>query len=552
MTPGKGEGTDGLAAKAVGLLLFLGVGIYAVGVLGSHPSIETLGLVGGLHPFVWLGYLLMGGAVILAVVRLRTKPAYPILASLAILTALHGLPLLIEGTARFPFSYSVSGHVIYILQNGFLNPGLLPYQNWPGMMFLGSALLLVPGLEPDHVLALFYILVPWMLFFLSYGIAGALFHSAAKRWLAVWLFLLLNWVGQGYFIPSSVGLVLVASSLFVLIRLSQGASLPARPRQTAWVMANIVILAALVTTHFLTSLLMILTFLSIVAMRLLARNRASLPHAGTVLFGSMVLAWLMYFAGDFVLINLPKWVDQALTIGFITETSVGFAFSGSPDRLLLSGIKTFTLLLISVLALLGMLRFLRQGARMSGPAYLLLALVVGSFALVLLTPYGGEIVSRAYSYALLPLAMLACLGTLTRRQKTLLASVIIASFPLYVISAYGNEAFDYVAPSELPVAIFAVDRLDPDGPILISTPRTERLWNTYGIGVLRWFGDWETTCDALSATWSGTLFFAVFSQRDIVAFDYLTGGAIGMDLSLRSCTSQVYSNGIVDIGMRAA
>ncbi len=552
MTSGKTEGAEGSAAKTVGLLLFLGVGIYAVGVLGSYPSVETLGLVGGLHPLVWLGYLLMGGSVILAVVRLRTKPAYPVLASLAILTALHGLPLLIEGTARFPFSYSVSGHVVYILQSGFLDPGLLPYQNWPGMMILGSALFLVPTLESDQALALFYILIPWMLFFLSYGIASALFQSAAKRWLAVWLFLLFNWVGQGYFIPSSVGLVLVASSLFVLIRLSRGASLPAHPRQAAWVMANIVILAALVTTHFLTSLLMILTFLSIVGMRLLARSRASLPRAGTVLFGSMVLAWLMYFAGDFVLINLPKWVDQALTIGFITETSVGFAFSGSPDRLLLSGIKTFTLLLISALALVGMLRVLRQGARTSGPVYLLLALVVGSFALVPLTPYGGEIVSRAYSYALLPLAMLACLGTLTRPQKALLASVIIASFPLYVISAYGNEAFDYVAPAELPAAEFAVSLSDPDRQRVISSPRTERLWNTYGLGTFRWFGDWETTCDALSATWSGTLFFAVFSQRDIVAFDYLSAGTIGMDSSLRSCTSQVYSNGVVDIGMRAA
>ena len=552
MTTGEDEGREGLVVKAVGLLLFLGVGIYALGVLGSHPAIGILGLVGGLHPLVWLGFLLMGASAILAIARLRTKPAYPVIASLAVLTALHALPILIEGTARFPFSYSVSGHVIYILQNGFLDPNLLPYQNWPGMMILGSALFLVPTLAPDQAMALFYILVPWILFFLVYTIASHLFQDPVKRWLAIWLFLLVNWVGQGYFIPASIGLVLVASSLFVLIRLSQGPSLSAHPRRTAWVIANIVILAALVTTHFLTSLLMILTFFSILAMRLLARNRTSLSRAGPVLFGSMVLAWLMYFAGDFVLINLPKWIDQALTIGFLAETSVGFAFSGSPDRLVLSGIKVLTLLLISGLALMGILRFLWQGSPVSGPVYLLLALVIGSFALVLMTPYGGEIVSRAYSYALLPLAMLACLGSLTRRQKTLLASVIIISFPVYVISAYGNEAFDYVAVPELPAAGFAVGLIDSGGPTLISTPRTERIWNTYGLGVWRWFGDWEASCDSLSATSPGTLFFAVFSERDIAAFEYLIAGASGLDASLRSCTSQVYSNGVVDIGMRSA
>ncbi|MEE8198991.1 MAG: hypothetical protein V3R48_04685, partial [Thermoplasmata archaeon] len=234
MTPGEVEG-EGWAAKTVGLLLFLGVGIYALGVLGSYPAIGTLGLVGGLHPLVWLGYLLMGAAVILAIVRIRTKPAYPVIASLVVLTALHALPILIEGTARFPFSYSVSGHVANILQRGFLDPTLLPYQNWPGMMILGSALFLVPTLEPGQAMALFYILVPWMLFFLVYGIASHLFQDPVKRWLAVWLFLLVNWVGQGYFIPASVGLVLVASSLFVLIRLSEGPSLSAHPRRTAWV-----------------------------------------------------------------------------------------------------------------------------------------------------------------------------------------------------------------------------------------------------------------------------------------------------------------------------
>ncbi len=553
MTQDDLRGNDRLATKGVGLLLVLGVGVYALGVSGSHPSFETLGLVSGLHPLVWLGYSLMGVSLALAVVRLRrTRPAYPVLASLTLLTAIHALPLLIEGTSRFPFSYIVSGHVVYILQSGFLDPSLLPYQNWPGMMLLGSALFLVPSLDPAQAMALFFVLVPWVLFFLSHGIAKAVFQSTLQRWLAVWLFLLANWVGQGYFVPASVGLILVASSLFVLLRLNQDSGHSVHPARTAWVMANIVILAALVTTHFLTSLLLLFSFLFIVALRIVARSRTSVPRAGTVLFGSMVLAWLMYFAGDFVLVNLPNWVEQALAIGFVTETSVRFAFSGSPDRLVLSGIKTLSLLLISLLGLMGILRFFRQRSRMSGSGYLLLALVAGSFALVLTISYGGEIVSRAYSYSLLPLAMLACLGRLSHRQKALLVSVIVVSFPLYIVSAYGNEAFDYVAPSELPVAIFAVERLDPDGPILISTPRTVRLWNTYGLGTFRWFGDWETTCDALSATWSGTLFFAVFSQQDIVAFDYLTAGTIGIDSSLRSCTSQVYSNGVVDIGMQVA
>lgn len=539
--------TRRLITKGVVLLLLIGVGVYAVGVFESHPSIDVLGLAGGLHPMVWLGFLLIGGSLVIAIVRLPHLRHYHVLASLTVLTALHALPILVEGTPRFPFSYSVSGHVINILQNGGLTPGLLPYQNWPGMMILGSAIFSVPLLDPSTGMAFFYVFHAWVIFFLSYSIASALFQTVWKRWLAMWLFLLTNWVGQGYFVPPSVGLLLVASSLFVLIRLARAPVLPGHGRATAWVIANIIIFAALVTTHFLTSLFVLFVLLFILTLRAASPRRVSLPHGGAVLFGSMLVAWLMFYAGDFFIGQLPVWINQALTLGSITETSLEFAFSGGPERLILSNIKTFTLLLISVLALVGVARFFRQRSGNPAPVFVLLALVAGSFALVLTTAYGGEIVSRAYSYALLPLAMLACLGKLTPRGKTILAAVIVGSFPLYVISAYGNEAFDYVAATELPAAGFTLGRVGPGSTMLLSTPRTERLWNLYGVGAFQWIYDWQIACDSLSDA-SGDSVLVIHSERDIEAFNYLTAGQLGLDPSLAFCTSHVYSNGVVEIG----
>lgn len=540
--------TRGLIAKAVVLLLLIGLGVYALGVFASHPSIEVLGLAGGLHPMVWLGFLLMGGSLVIAIVRLPRLRPYHVLAGLALLTAIHALSLLVEGTPRFPFSYGVSGHVANILQTGGLTPSLIPYQNWPGMMILGSAIFSVPLLDPSSGMGFYYVFHAWVSFFLSYSIASALFQTVWKRWLAVWLFLLTNWVGQGYFVPASVGLLLVASSLFVLIRLARAPVLPGHDRATAWVIANIIIFAALVTTHFLTSLFVLFALIFIVAARVASPRKVSLPYGGAVLFGSMLVAWLMFYAGDFFIGKLPDWVNQALNLGSVSETSLEFAFSGSPERLLVSNFKTLSLLLISVLALVGVARFLRQRSGKPAPVFVLLALVIGSFALIITTAYGGEIISRAYSYALLPLAMLACLGRLTPRGKAIMAAVIVGSFPLYVISAYGNEAFDYVAATELPAAGFTLERADLDGMMLISTPRTERLWNLHGVGTFRWFYDWQVTCGSLFVASSGNSVLVIHSQRDIEAFNYLTAGQLGLDPSLAFCTSHVYSNGVVEIG----
>ncbi len=545
-----GASQEGMRALRIATFLLLGVGlgVYAVGVHLSDPTNHQLGLAGGTHPAIWLSFGIMGLAVGISVTKFPSDVRLQILSTLVALSALHAMPLLIEGTVRFPFSYRAFGHVDYVVRYGSLNQDLLPYQSWPSYMILGSALILLADIDPVGLLGLYYVLHQWVVFFLAFAIARSFFEDVRISWIATWLFLLGNWVGQGYFLPASLGLILLFGIVLVLIKLTQAPTMGTRKGLTKWTFLAILLILALVPTHLLVSVVVLLSlaFLALIGALNLSRSRISWTMS--MLAGTLTLGWTMYIIGDYVLLNLPAWFDRAFAIASIAETTATLAFHGSDERLLISYVKTAFLSLISVLAIAGWVRARHSPGRISPAYYVLLSVVLGAFMIVPVTDYGGEIVSRAFAFSLLPLAIIACAGRISRKQTTFLISVLAVSIPLYTISAWGNQAIDYVAPAELDAAYLVFDTA-PSGSRVMSL--TDRIWRFERIDELTWTEFQPDICETTQANDGGELIYLASSQRDIEAFEFRGGDASDLIRTANSCFSPVYSNGVVTVLVRS-
>lgn len=528
------------------LVTVASVATYGVGVSYSTPAVRGVGLAMGVHPLAWVG---LGGLFASFTWALRLRPTARVshlILGLGILTAIHGLPLLIEGTPRFPFSYRVFGHVERIVQSGYVHPDLFPYQNWPGFMLLAAVLSQATGLGSLSMMGMYYVFHQWAVFLVAFLIAGLLFRQASRKWSVVWLFSLVNWVGQGYFVPATLGLLIIALVGLVLLRAGRVDSLGRPAGRAAWSAVMVVLIAALVITHFLTSLVLLLLLALVQGARAIRRHGATATTTGATLCGVLILLWLMYSANDFFVVNLPKWVDQALSIGLVTEQSATFAFSGSTTRLLVSRIKTGFLAMILILGTLGFLRSKMLSDRGRVPPYVLPSLLIASFAIVPATAYGGEIVSRAFSYAMLPLAMFSGYWAVGPKGRVVLLAAVAASGPLFFVSAYGNEAFDYVAPTELYAQeFFEAHAAKPY--LVLSTSRTQAIWSHTGSGLV-WTNQIPDGCGSSFGSSSDSRYMVIHSSRDREAFDYLGVEEALWDVDV-SCLLRAYDNGVTTLTM---
>jgi len=471
---------------AVGLVLFV-VSLRHV----DLGRMNGLGLLSVLPVGAILGVVLIALVFVLGLLALpRAHPAVLGAALVGLVVCLDGVTVFVEPLARFPTAYQIAGYVGFVSKTGHVAPGLAAYFSWAGFFALVS---FVTGAAGTHGLQTLLRVWPVTIDLLClpplFLLMRNLQISWRARWLAGFLFVVGNWVGQDYFSPQSFNYFLYLVFVAILVNwftdparsrprndlkpsrpirihrrvfgILEAGDLPPRPATTGQRAFLLGLLIAIFTvstiSHQLTPFLLIGACVALVLVR-----RCTLPGLpilfGVILVGYVSFATVGYWSGHRS--------DVFGALGDLTRNltgSVGGRITGSSSiHVLALHARVAVALLIVLLAGFGLFR--RLVRRMDDRV--LVALLCMPLLMFGLANYGGEIALRVYLFMLPAACVLsACFFFPDPRSDRIawrslatvgLTIVLVGSaivLPVaFLLARYGNEGYEQTPPGELAAA----------------------------------------------------------------------------------------------------
>ena len=412
--------------------------------------------------------------------RQRLVAAY--LATLS--AAAHATPAILYGTVRYSWSWKHLGVVDYIQRTGSVDPDaafLQIYHGWPGVFAATAWLSDITGIDP-HTIAIW---TPFALSLLSLTALSVVFRlfvtDRRTVMLALWLFVIANWVGQEYFSPQGVTYVLYLGLMAIALPLERiepgddggfalqadvGVTTDSARARLIMRLAIVAIVVAIVASHQLTPIMVVVTFLVVAATRV---ARTAWVSVATV---AAILAWVSGPAFTYIRENALDATDNfgsptATTGASVLDTariSVGQAVVVVADRFLGQ-----TLI---VLALVGLFVIWRRGKGVMVMGLLLVAPIA-----LLVTDYGGEVLFRSYLFATPWIALCAAVGLIAATEGRspnirigLRAGVATVLLVAFLFAYLGKERTNYFTPEEIAVSTWLYENAPPNSLLIEGTP----------------------------------------------------------------------------------
>ncbi|HEU4514596.1 MAG TPA: hypothetical protein VFR87_15925 [Nocardioidaceae bacterium] len=401
----------------------------------------------------------------------RRRPKWLLVAyPLTVTALLYVTPPVVYGTPRYSWVWKHAGIVDYIERTGGVAPYIevLPvYHSWPGFFAFNAMLTDLSGLESSVSYA------AWAeLFFniLTVGAAAALLRTLCNdnRTVAVgvWLFALGNWVGQGYFAPQAMTFVWYLLTLTVLLRWLPGrraADLPVTVGTTARtrvLLMGVVLLFVygMVTTHQLTPLVFVM-----VVTALAVSGRVS-TRALPVFTAAAFAAWLFLGADPYTRGVLAEMISDLGALNANVDSALIGYENASQGQIAVSLVTRGLTAAIGLLALAGMVASLLRGER----RWTGFALAATPFLVTAVSPYGDEIIFRAYLFAVVGLAFFGALflwrpgaePTFSRVSAVVLVSTVLLGAAF--VAQFGNDRQNRFTPGEVAAAEFVYGSAPPN------------------------------------------------------------------------------------------
>jgi hypothetical protein len=453
------------------------IGIWVVTLTRVDPRAMTdLGLISVLPWTAWcvVALLVIGFARSLA--RAASPgwllTAYP----LTLATLFFSTPLVVYDTPRYSWTWKHAGIVDYISRTGAVDQHIdvLPvYHSWPGFFAANAMLDDLAGFDTSLQYAAWAELV-FNLLALAAALAILRTLTADLRTAAVgaWLFVLGNWVGQGYFSPQGINYVWYLLVLAILLRWFPGRPGPSPPdpgaaRRVGLGAVLLLLLISMASTHQLTPVVMVLVLAALVVFR--QTSLRSLPFFMAV----VVSAWVLYVAAPFTRTTLR---DALGEVGAVTsnvqDTLIGYG-TASGGQIFVSLVTRLFTVGFCLLAVGGVVACRRSRRRM-GTALVLAAVPL---LMVAFSTYGNEIVFRAYLFAMPGLAYFAAVllwppDTAAWRHRAAVVGLVSVYLVLgSAVAQFGNDRQYYFTPEEVAAAEFVYDNAPPDS-LLIEGSRS--------------------------------------------------------------------------------
>lgn len=447
----------------------------------------SMGLVDVLPIELYVALMLLTASFLLAVFfASATRPLVLIAHVVVFAVLLHGAATIIEPLPRFVPAWLHVGFTDYIARTGRTLPEFDARFSWPGLFALAAAATRAAGL-PDAMALLGWTPVALNLLYgaVVYRLARVASGEARAAWIAVWLFLPANWVGQDYFSPQGLNyffyLIILAvllvwfrpaqlervrrrlarrgrdpsSSRRLLLRLVGLPPAPMRhepepatasPAALAGLMGVVlVVFAASTASHQLTPTAILASVAALVAVQRCSAR--TLP----ILLLVIILGYISYLTVTYWSGHLHDMIGTFGRLGHTVDAGITDRVRGDPGHLIVLRVRQLLAVSVWGLAALGAWRRMRRGH--GDPALLVLA--GAPFLLLFVQSYGGEVFLRIYMFTLpfmivLVIALLVPVWPARHRAVTavLVWTLAVSLTAAFFIARYGNETFERVRPAD--------------------------------------------------------------------------------------------------------
>lgn len=463
------------AGRSLAILALVGIVTSAVAFAVSVPQIRSaqtaeLGLLFAVSPAFAVALVAAPLAACLALASASRSGRALAWTALALTVLVHRLPLTI-GTDAPVYSWTSKhlGVVDLISANGGVVHGLDIYQAWPGMFAAFAWLYDLTGVPPLTIAHWFPIVAQLAFTAAVYALARAAGRSVDVALAAALIAQLSNWVGQDYFSPQAVAIILALVMLALLLR---------SRRRPVYAWLALPVFAAITVTHQLTPYWLTAAVVALCILRLVRPRWIAIVFVG-LLGGYLAVNYgVLQQFGPLVTVDAVKNV-QTINIGQSSAGQAAAAFGGRLATAMLWG-AAFLALVVSLW------RRRRTRRSMLGVG----AIAFAPFGLLLGQGYGGEALFRVMLYSIAGCAILAAPWLLrllraprprTAAGATLLTAIFrarpvriaaacaaVAALALASAQAYYGAWFAYQVQPESYRAVTELLQTAPDGSLIIG------------------------------------------------------------------------------------
>jgi hypothetical protein len=434
-------------------------------------AMSDLGLLQVLPVLFWVALGLLAVGFCVALSDRRTRGGWFAAYVLGLIAILHATPALLYPTLRYGWAWKHVAVVDAMIRNGGNVPGaekLDVYDQWPGFFHLNALVVQATGLESSLGYAVWappvnnaLLIVPLMLIY------RAVTTDRRLIWGAVWIYFSCAWVGQDYFAPQAfVFLLFVSVIALVMGQLRASAERPPGAPPGRWpigrYLAVVLLTAVIVCSHPLTPLMLVA---ALVALSLPRRNRrVLLPVLAAAVL--LTVAWDATVARPFVSMNLSEFAGALLKPDANVVSGLAALGSAAPGQVTVSWVDRGLSAAVFLLAALAFV--MRRWTRRTGMPLLVLA----PMPVLVANSYGGEMIFRAYLFALPAAALLISALLFESRKRPRLRVIIVAPLLLAMLCGllfgyYGKESANYFTEDEVAATHF-VTATTPPGSRIVS------------------------------------------------------------------------------------
>lgn len=450
---------------------FVAAALWGWSFAGAAPrDMGALGLLTLFTPVTVLALLLLFGGFLASLYR--GLPGWVLgIYLVTYIVLIHGMPAVLYGTLRYSWAYKHVGIVDYIQRYGSIDTTLDAgqiYQNWPGF-FAGGALL--AELSGNYDMLRIASWAPVVFNLLSVLLLRFVFRSLTRNhtliWLALMLFLLINWVGQDYFSPQAVGFILYMAMIGLMLRPMS---------RLAMIGPFVLIIAAVAVTHQITPMMMMMAVVALVVLR-----RTSGWYLPVVAF-ALVATWAFTGARDYTLPNMQELASEFGNVVDNADQTLEKASAVTGTALIVVWGGRSTVAIAGLLSGFGLwanrhkqgTKGADDGLDLRGTAAMLVLLPA---VLVVTTGFGGEVLFRAFLFASPFIAILAaetCLSHDGRGfpfRSLVAAGIIIAMItPGFLLGYFGKEQQNYFPPEEVEASSWVYTHAPPGSLLVEGSP----------------------------------------------------------------------------------
>jgi hypothetical protein len=434
-------------------------------------AMTDLGLLQVLPVLFWVALGLLAVGFCVALSDRRTRGGWFAAYVVGLIAILHATPALLYPTLRYGWAWKHVAVVDAMIRNGGSVPGapqLDVYDQWPGFFQLNALVVQATGLESSLGYAVWappvnnvLLLAPLLLIYRAV--------TADRRlvWGAAWIFYSCSWVGQDYFAPQAFAFLLFVTLIALVTgQLKTAAERPPGSGAGAWPVGRyllvVLVMAVIVCSHPLTPLMMLS---ALVALSLPRRNRrVLLPVLGAGVL--LTLVWDATVARPFVSAHLSEFVGALLKPDSNVVSGLAALDAAAPGQVMVSWVDRGLSAAVFLLAALAFV--VRRWTRRTGMPLLVLA----PMPVLIANSYGGEMIFRAYLFALPAAALLIAALLFESRGRPRLRVFVAAPLLLAMLGGllfgyYGKESANQFTEDEVAATHF-VTATTPPGSLIVS------------------------------------------------------------------------------------